>query len=361
MNLMISWSKPQSKTVATALHDWLPSVLPGIEPWISSKDIDKGREWFQELQSILASTKVCIICVTEENVRSPWIYYEVGAIATNGSGVLICPYLINIDSSILSGGPLAQWQCTNATHDDTWDLIKSLNANALSNKHDISLLQGSYETRWRDLESKLCSLPSAIDIDNTIEGPVEELTDVPLTSEATELLLEASQDPHGKILYIRTMSGTDIKTNGKNMIEDQSARTVAKWKGALDLLLDADLIETRGYEGSVFAVTDMGYNVADSLRDTYSAHHETDSGSKLEENTEKILQLFFDEAKELNVEYLSANLSLQHSIINYHLDILRENKLIIQTRAANQIMGDTIPPNFSITARGREYIVKKNT
>ena len=267
MNLMLSWSKPQSKAVASALHDWLPSVLPGIEPWISTKDIDKGREWFQELQGTLASTKVCIICVTEENVRSPWIYYEVGAIATNGPDVLICPYLINIEPRFLSGSPLAQWQCTNAPRDDTWELIKSLNANALPNKYDVQLLQREYETCWTQFEAKLGALPSATDVDETIEDPIDALAGLSLTPEATRLLLAAANDPHGIILYMRMMSGANILTNRINMITDQSARSAAKWKGALDLLLSADLIEPRGNKGESFAVTDKGFSVADAIRD----------------------------------------------------------------------------------------------
>ncbi len=266
MNLMLSWSKPQSKAVASELHDWLPSVLPGIEPWLSTKDIDKGREWFQELQGTLASTKVCIICVSEENVRSPWIYYEVGAIATNGPDVLIYPYLINVEPRFLSGGPLAQWQCTNASRDDTWELIKSLNSNALSNKHDVQLLQRNYETCWAQFENKLDALPSATDVDETIENSIEALAGVSLTPEATQLLLTSANDTHGRILYIPMLNGTSIITNRIDMITDQSARNVAKWKGALDLLLSADLIEPLGHKGENFAVTDKGFRVAKALR-----------------------------------------------------------------------------------------------
>ena len=120
MRLLISWSKAQSKAVATALHGWLPTVVPGIQPWMSSKDIDKGKEWFAELQSVLAEARLCIICVTPENVRSPWIYYETGAIAAKGPDVLICPFLVGVSPNLLADGPLGKWQCTLADKEDSW-------------------------------------------------------------------------------------------------------------------------------------------------------------------------------------------------------------------------------------------------
>jgi len=34
--------------MATVFHTWLPKVVPGFKPWMSSKDIDKGKEWFAQ-------------------------------------------------------------------------------------------------------------------------------------------------------------------------------------------------------------------------------------------------------------------------------------------------------------------------
>ena len=76
MDVLISWSKKQSKEMAVVFHSWLPKVVPGFKPWMSSKDIDKGKQWFSELQDFLGEASSCVIFVTAENVRSPWIYYE---------------------------------------------------------------------------------------------------------------------------------------------------------------------------------------------------------------------------------------------------------------------------------------------
>ena len=105
MDVLISWSKNQSREMATLFHGWLPKVVPGFRPWMFSKDIDKGKQWFDELQGFLSEATSCIIFATSENVRSPWIYYETGAIAAKKQGVLICPYLVGIGTSMIADGP----------------------------------------------------------------------------------------------------------------------------------------------------------------------------------------------------------------------------------------------------------------
>ena len=266
MNLLISWSKQHSKIVALALHSWLPAVLPGIEPWMSSKDIDKGKDWFRELQSVLSGIRLCVICVTPENVRSPWIYYEVGAIASKDPDVLICPYLVDLSPSMLSDGPLGKWQCTVAEENDTWELIKSINNNALSSRHEVSLLEGNYRARWPSLFEKIepVLLSEEDDSQGFVQTDADYVAGVNLSTEARTLLIEASQDRHGFILYLENHDC--FQTNGKDLCLDKSARSVAKWKNALDTLLHYELLEERGYNGETFALSHRGFEVADLLR-----------------------------------------------------------------------------------------------
>lgn len=83
--------------------------------------------------------------------------------------------------------------------------------------------------------------------------------------EAIELLHEAIKDTTGTIMMLRHMTGTVLQTNGRQFITDNSARTVAKWKAALDELRTTGCIEDRGHKGEVFAVTNRGYDIADQL------------------------------------------------------------------------------------------------
>lgn len=87
----------------------------------------------------------------------------------------------------------------------------------------------------------------------------------PLSDEARVLLKEASIDKHGTILYVSYMGGTDIQTNGKNLIPDKTPRQVAKWEAALKELANADLVMERGHKGEIFEVSDLGYKIADMI------------------------------------------------------------------------------------------------
>lgn len=79
------------------------------------------------------------------------------------------------------------------------------------------------------------------------------------------LLKEASLDENGVIMHLRHLGGTDLQTNGKNLINDQNRRVVAKWEAALQQLIDEELVVERGIKGEIFEITERGLQVADSL------------------------------------------------------------------------------------------------
>lgn len=87
-----------------------------------------------------------------------------------------------------------------------------------------------------------------------------------LSEEAKRILIEASADKHGTILYLRHLGGTDLQVSGKNLIEDQSRRAVAKWEAGLEQLLEEELIVARGHKGEIYEITEHGYQVAELLR-----------------------------------------------------------------------------------------------
>ncbi len=90
--------------------------------------------------------------------------------------------------------------------------------------------------------------------------------EIEISNEAKELLIEASKGKSGYIVKTRDSSGTRIATNEKNMIPSQEARIIAKWEHALDELVENDLVDERGYEGSHFKITHQGYEYADALK-----------------------------------------------------------------------------------------------
>jgi len=86
-----------------------------------------------------------------------------------------------------------------------------------------------------------------------------------LTDEARILLKEASLDAHGTVMHLRYIGGTDVQTNGKNLIQSKDRREVARWEAAIDELISNDFLIDRGYKGEIFEVTNLGYQIADMI------------------------------------------------------------------------------------------------
>ncbi|MGL6401348.1 toll/interleukin-1 receptor domain-containing protein [Aeromonas hydrophila] len=107
MKVFLSWSGERSRLVATLLDEWLRCVLQAIRPWISTKDIDRGALWFNEIQDQLQDTTTGIICLTQENKERPWILFEAGALAKGLSTSRVCTLLVDLKPSDIKD-PLAQ-------------------------------------------------------------------------------------------------------------------------------------------------------------------------------------------------------------------------------------------------------------
>ncbi len=88
-----------------------------------------------------------------------------------------------------------------------------------------------------------------------------------LSDTAKLMLIEASQDQDGKLFNSRSMHGVTIQTGGRNLLEQQNPRDVARFESALRELKKHGLLQDRGHRGEVFAVTDEGYRVADLLKE----------------------------------------------------------------------------------------------
>jgi len=99
-------------------------------------------------------------------------------------------------------------------------------------------------------------------------GQADMAAPLQLSVEAKSLLVEAVQDTDGRIIRMKLRGGLMVQTNGKNMVEAQDARTVARWDGAIKELCERRLLEDCSYKGEVFAVTSEGYKFADMLNAT---------------------------------------------------------------------------------------------
>jgi hypothetical protein len=92
-----------------------------------------------------------------------------------------------------------------------------------------------------------------------------------LSADAKELLVSAKR-ADGYILYVRYLGGSALQAGNRNFIlPENSSREDARWKGALDELLERRLVESIGQKGETFQVTKLGYEVGDEIEKSMGA------------------------------------------------------------------------------------------
>jgi len=159
MKVFISWSGELSKLVAECLKTWIEDIMQGVQAWMSNEDIEKGAIWLTDVSDQLAETNVGIICLTQENLDSPWILFEAGALAKGLSKSRVCPLLINLEPSDLRL-PLAQLHATRPNETDMWKLIKTINAQNSESTIPEDRLERTFKRWWGDFESNFNSIVS---------------------------------------------------------------------------------------------------------------------------------------------------------------------------------------------------------
>jgi hypothetical protein len=158
MKVFIGWSGQQSQAMALALREWLPLVLHYVEPWLSEKDIAAGERWAEAIAKELEASNFGILCITRENLASPWIVFEAGSLAKSLSSARVIPLLLDLEFSEISG-PLAQFQAKKVDEEGMGEVIESINRAAQQPVQDARAKQ-LFNALWPDLHKKLKGIPA---------------------------------------------------------------------------------------------------------------------------------------------------------------------------------------------------------
>jgi hypothetical protein len=155
MDLFLSWSGELSKQLAIELHKWLPLVINGIKPFVSSENIEKGKIWERQIFDKLANSSYGIICLTKENIVSPWVMFEAGALYNNISNSKVsCVLFDNLSCNDIRG-PLSMFQNTEFNKIEMLKLLTSINNDIKEWKLSESILNKSFEKWYPDLEKRV--------------------------------------------------------------------------------------------------------------------------------------------------------------------------------------------------------------
>ena len=155
MKIFISWSGDKSGKVATYLKSWIEQIIQAADPWISI-DIDKGKKWNHEIVSGLAESKIGIICLTRDNLNSPWILFEAGALSKT-SDSHVCTFLLDITPTDLTG-PLSIFQATRFNEEDIFKLLTLINSRIKSHgKKSLTIenLKSLFKVFYPKLEQEI--------------------------------------------------------------------------------------------------------------------------------------------------------------------------------------------------------------
>ncbi|WP_139959604.1 toll/interleukin-1 receptor domain-containing protein [Flavicella sediminum] len=158
MKIFISWSGNDSKAIAEYLKKWIEQIIQAAEPWISV-DIEKGKKWNSEISEKLENSKVGIFCVTKENLNSPWILFEAGAISKTEDSY-VCTFLIDLNPTDLTG-PLSLFQATKFNKEDIFKLLVTINqsiSNSGGKGLSMETLKDLFEIFYPQLEEKVKSI-----------------------------------------------------------------------------------------------------------------------------------------------------------------------------------------------------------
>lgn len=178
MKIFLSWSGKRSRAVAEALNEWIPQIIQAVEPWMSP-DIEKGKRWSSEISGQLEECRVGVICLTKENLESPWLCFEAGALSKTGDA-FTCTLLLDVKPSDVQP-PLGTFQHTVVEKEDIRKLFHTIN-HAVRQHGATALvddrLDKVFDRFWPDMESVLADIAN-LPVTTTVvsERPEREILD----------------------------------------------------------------------------------------------------------------------------------------------------------------------------------------
>ncbi|MBB1319371.1 toll/interleukin-1 receptor domain-containing protein [Shewanella sp. SR43-4] len=212
MKVFISWSKSLSKECAEILRDWIKCTLQASEPWVSSKDIDKGSLWFNEINDQLKDTKVGIVCLTKENKENPWILFESGALAKGLSANRVCTFLIDLTPAALAN-PMAQFNHTMPDKEGMKSLLVTINKELGTEGLEDRILDQVFETYWPLFDNKfkaaMKNVPSTGEAE-PVRSSDDILTEILYTTRTMDKRIRSLERQEDKFHIERDFSKSEI-------------------------------------------------------------------------------------------------------------------------------------------------------
>lgn len=176
MKVFISWSGDRSKAIAHVLRTWLPRIVPAVVPYMSEVDNEAGDRWGPKIAAELDQANYGIMCLTPENLGSPWLLFESGAIGKSVEEGHVIPLLYELDFTDVKQ-PLGQFHGKKVTKEDMRSLCHTLNQ-ACQEARSEPEVNTVFDLMWDKVEQELARVPKRTEDDIERRSTEDKLDEV---------------------------------------------------------------------------------------------------------------------------------------------------------------------------------------
>jgi TIR domain len=195
MKVFLSWSGKRSQLLANTLREWLPLVLHYLEPWVSQADIVSGQPWAVTLAQELEASDFGILCLTRENMGSPWVLFEAGSLAKSLDHGKVVPFLLDLDLSDIISSPLGQFQAKKVDRTDTAALVRDINWICADPIGSARLTQ-LFDALWPPFDAQLQKILEMPNEPGPARAPGEILEDLVVTVRSIDQRMRGLEDAY---------------------------------------------------------------------------------------------------------------------------------------------------------------------
>lgn len=270
MEIFLSWSEAYSHSLANAFRNWIPYTLQNIEPFMSEADIRLGSLWNESINNHLKSSPIGILFVTPENINSPWLNFEAGALSNSldaDTKVIPITFAANDSEVLLSTTPLKQFQSIITPDENGFkQLVTFLNSEldpSMALSSDV--LDKTFDRWWPDLKTELDLIdreyqnqketdtkkkPANTSIDSELLANISRNVDNLVRISKNELIPSNFRKQNSnayldlRITYYRLyrfIRQTDPKTIDKSQL-DEIYRLVSKLQSPVDNIVGKNIV-----------------------------------------------------------------------------------------------------------------------
>ncbi len=263
LDIFISHSSVD-KDVANALIDLFITALR-IDPdnirctSVEGYKLKGGVNTDERLRKEIYSSKVLIGIISSESLKSHYVLFELGA--RWGSNLPFQPMVTDQSVYNVLRKPLDNLNLLNLSiHEDLQQMLEEISTDLNLNLASPTKYQKKIISLIEIIQER--GIISNDDLDNSNNDIIE----VELSEYTLKVLFELYNDPHGTLLVDENKDGYSINTNKKSFGDENNPRERAKWEVAFNQLLDLNFITPRGSAGTVFSMTQEGYDYVDSIK-----------------------------------------------------------------------------------------------